>query len=55
MRVWITETIGGFVDIEDTEAAMGNLIKIAESDGIEGIEKEHYFKITHRDIAIDED
>jgi hypothetical protein len=55
MRVWITETIGGFVDIGDTEAAMNDLIQLAEKDGIEGIEKEHYFKITHRDISIDED
>jgi hypothetical protein len=55
MRIWITETMGGFVDIDDNEKALESLIELAEKEGIEGVKKVHYFKSTHRHISVDED
>ncbi len=48
MKVWVTETIGGFIEVDSPEKAK-DMQLIAEDEGIDALPAAD-FRVTHREV-----
>lgn len=48
MKLFITEVIGGYVEVAD-EAEAQKIREVLEEDGISAVEKDNDFRVTHRE------